>query len=57
MLERLTSKDAVSARQLSREAGVRQENLSRWLQEARSLPGVAANDGKSRRIKAIGQRV
>src|SRR3954470_10266093 len=38
MIQRLTGKDAVSASQLARETGVRQQNLSRWLQEARSLP-------------------
>jgi hypothetical protein len=48
MLERLTGKDAISARELSLETGVRQQNLSRWLQEARSLPVVGADDAKSR---------
>lgn len=48
MLERLTGREAVSARQLSLETGVRQQNLSRWLQEARSLPAVGADDAKSR---------
>jgi hypothetical protein len=38
MVQRLTGKHAVSALQLAREMGVRQQNLSRWLQEARSLP-------------------
>jgi len=38
MVHRLTGKSAVSASQLARETGVRQQNLSRWLQEARSLP-------------------
>lgn len=41
MVQRLTGKNAVSASQLSRETGVRQQNLSRWLQEARSLPIMA----------------
>jgi hypothetical protein len=41
MVQRLTGKNAVSASQLARAAGVRQQNLSRWLQEARSLPTVA----------------
>ena len=41
MVQRLTGKNAVSALQLSRETGVRQQNLSRWLQEARSLPIMA----------------
>jgi transposase len=38
MVQRLTGRTAVSATQLARETGVRQQNLSRWLQEARSLP-------------------
>jgi hypothetical protein len=41
MVERLTGKNAVSAMQLARETGVRQQNLSRWLEQARSLPTVA----------------
>jgi transposase-like protein len=41
MVQRLTGKNAVSATQLARETGVRQQNLSRWLQEARSLPTMA----------------
>lgn len=41
MVERLTGKGASSAAQLAKETGVRQQNLSRWLQEARSLPLVA----------------
>lgn len=32
MVQRLTGKNAVSALQLARETGVRQQNLSRWLQ-------------------------
>jgi 5-methylthioribose kinase len=42
MVERLTGKNAVSALQLSKETGVQQQSLSRWLQEARSLPLMAA---------------
>ena len=41
MVQRLTGKNAMTASQLSRETGVRQQNLSRWLDEARSLPDVA----------------
>src|ERR1700687_1255637 len=48
MIQRLTGKDAVSALQLSREIGVRQQNLSRWLDEARSLPLVGCDDSKAR---------
>jgi transposase-like protein len=49
MVQRLTGKDAVSAMKLSRETGVRQQNLSRWLQEARSLPRVSPNPANPRR--------
>lgn len=41
MVDRLTGKNAVSAIQLARETGVAQQNLSRWLPEARSLPLMA----------------
>ena len=41
MIQRLTGKDALSASQLAQQTGVRQQNLSRWLEEARSLPRVA----------------
>ena len=42
MVARLTGKDAVSARQLALETGLRQPTLSRWLQEASSLPLMPA---------------
>lgn len=42
MVARLTGKDAVSARQLALETGLRQQTLSRWLQEASSLPIMPA---------------
>jgi transposase len=37
---RLIGRDAISARQLGQEIGVPQTTLSRWLEEARSLPRV-----------------
>jgi hypothetical protein len=43
MIERLTGKDAVSANQLSKETGVRQQNLSRWLWQARNLPPMESD--------------
>jgi 5-methylthioribose kinase len=43
MVQRLTGKKAVSASQLARETGVRQQNLSRWVAEARNLPLVASD--------------
>ena len=42
MLARMTGTDAVSARQLAMETGLRQQTLSRWRQEASSLPVMAA---------------
>ena len=41
MVQRLTGTNAMSASQLARDTGIRQQNLSRWLQEARSLPIMA----------------
>lgn len=55
MVQRLTGKNAVSAIQLSRETGVRQQNLSRWLQEARSLPRVGP-DPLNQRCWSIEQK-
>jgi transposase len=46
MVVRLTGKDAVSARQLAVETGLRQQTLSRWLQEASSLPIMPAKRPK-----------
>ncbi len=46
MVERLTGKHAVNSSQLAREIGVRQQNLSRWLHEARNLPSVASSTPK-----------
>ena len=48
MVERLTGKNALNQSQLARETGVRQQNLCRWLEEARSLPLVASNNPKAR---------
>jgi hypothetical protein len=45
MVARLTGVNAVSAAQLARETGISQQNLSRWLSEARSSPFGAADEG------------
>lgn len=42
MVARLMGVNAVSAAQLARETGITQQNLSRWLREARSAPFGAA---------------
>jgi DNA-binding phage protein len=44
MVDRLTGVNAVSAAQLARETGITQQNLSRWLSEARNLPFGASNE-------------
>lgn len=56
MVERLTGKNAVNPSELGREVGIRQQNLSRWLQEAGSLPAVASNTPKAR-IWTVEQKV
>lgn len=56
MVERLTGKNAVSATRLARETGVAQQNLSRWLQEARSLP-IMADKPKPVRLWTVEQKV
>ncbi len=40
MVQRLIGPNAVSAIQLAKETGLRQQTLSRWLAEARTLPDV-----------------
>jgi transposase len=52
MVERLTGKDAVSAQQLAQTMGLKQQTLSRWLQEARSLPVMPiSKKGKHRSVE------
>ncbi len=61
MVERLTGKDAISARQLSRDTGISQETLSRWLREARSLPLMPRDKRKAKtwsideKVRVLGQ--
>jgi hypothetical protein len=57
MVQRLTGKHAVSATQLARETGVRQQNLSRWLQEARSLPIMVDKPKPAVREWSVEQKV
>src|SRR3954471_12576311 len=57
MVQRLTGKSAVSATQLARETGVAQQNLSRWLEEARSLPIMAHHPKLVVRAWTIEQKV
>ena len=55
MVARLTGKDAVSAPQLALETGLRQQTLSRWLQEASSLPVMPAK--RPRRDWSIEEKI
>lgn len=55
MVARLTGKDAVSARQLALETGLRQQTLSRWMQEASSLPVMPAK--RPRRDWSIEEKI
>jgi transposase-like protein len=55
MLARLTGKDAISARQLALETGLRQQTLSRWLQERSSLPVMPAK--RRRRDWSIEEKI
>jgi transposase len=56
MVQRLTGKNAVSALRLSRETGISQQNLSRWLNRARSLPVVADRPEPTRREWTVEQK-
>lgn len=56
MVHRLTGKNAVSAMQLARETGLRQQNLSRWLQEARNLPIMADKLKTTVRVWTVEQK-
>ena len=56
MVQRLIGKNAVSAVRLAKETGVRQQNLSRWLQEARNLPLVSSSDLASERAWTVEQK-
>lgn len=55
MVERLVGRDAVSALQLSRETGLRQQTLSRWLSEARTLP-LVTSEKKPPRIWSVEEK-
>ena len=50
MVQRLTGKNAVSASQLARETGLRQQNLSRWLQEEMKVAVVRGSLMENERV-------
>jgi transposase-like protein len=55
MVARLTGANAASAAQLARETGISQQNLSRWLSEARTNPLWATDEsvGIAKRISKL----
>lgn len=57
MVQRLTGKNAVSATRLAEETGVAQQNLSRWLRDARSVPPVAKKPKSVVRNWTVEQKV
>jgi hypothetical protein len=56
MVERLTGSGAVSARKLQSETGIPQTTLSRWLEEARSLP-LMPRDRRKNKVWSIDEKV
>jgi transposase len=48
MVERMTGPRAISANALSREVGITQPTLSRWLREAGTVAGVSKKKSKSK---------
>lgn len=56
MVQRLIGSNAVSATELARETGVRQQNLSRWLAEARSLPRMSRSSPPKPREWSVAEK-
>lgn len=48
MVQRLTGPGATSALQLANETGLKQQTLSQWLREARTIPNVAGRQSSNR---------
>jgi len=55
MVARLTGKEPISARQLALETGLRQQTLSRWVQDASTLPVMPAK--RPRRHWSIEEKI
>ena len=56
MVRRMAGSEGISATALSREVGVAQPTLSRWLREARSVKGMNHDESRRGRDKGKGQR-
>jgi transposase len=56
IVERLSGKGAASATQLARETGIRQQTLSRWLRDARTLP-LMPPEKRTTKVWSIDEKV
>src|SRR5262245_64598323 len=57
MVERLTGRNAVSAKRLAKEVGVSHDSLCRWLKEARSLPVMPKQGERPPRAWTLAEKV
>ena len=57
MIERLTGNSPDSARKVSAQTGISQQTLSRWLQEARSVPDVPAKKKRTAKTWTVDEKV
>ena len=53
MVQRLIGPNAVSAVQLAKETGLRQQTLSHWRQQARTLPGVPKKPSSKKATRSV----
>ena len=56
MIERMNGTDAESARKVSRDTGISQETLSRWLRQAHSLP-LMPRPKRTTRVWSINEKI
>ena len=56
MVQRLSSRNAISAISLSKEVGVSQSQLSRWLQAARTVDPMTKERASDRAVQTGGMR-
>ena len=56
MVQRMAGPEAISASALSKEVGVQQPTLSRWLRQARTVPAMGGSDSSKGRKGAKSTR-
>jgi len=57
MIERLTGNSPDSARKVAAQTGISQQTLSRWLQEARSVPDVPLKKKRTGKTWTVNEKV